>query len=634
MKMKFTTKIAILTFLLLIGSSLAEEPSVLIKGGQENWPMSGGPFGNWQVKADKSVPTNWSVRSGKNILWKTSLPAGGQSGIAVWGTKAFLTINPLLDTKPYKISKKAYEIFSKKYETMFRSMVKSLQSDKDFLDLQSTRDITEKEWQQLLKSDKAYLKARGGHKRKLLQKMTKSAAGQNQVKAKRAYENFIRKQSDDLESIFQSMNAAKRDMDIRGSSADIVLICLDTDSGKILWQRPIKGKMASGYNYGFSDSTTACPATDGEFVWAINSSGGIACFTLAGDLVWEKTWMPTGGRPFNKQFDSILYGDLILNVEPPIAGDSERNPQWNYLHAYNKRTGKREWVTKDALTHYNAPVIGKNSDGKVAVMIARGGPHGVPERPVGLSMISLEGTDSGKALWQWQPAKDDNGSYGWGALTTQHWDKKHVSWFFGKGSTNHLTVDSTTGRTISELSLMNAQKFSYDKASKLFVQKEGKLSKLEGQRHCNILVADHVYFMARYEPFIVRHNVKTGETVLVEVPTQLTDTGEYLYQTEEVNDTLNSKGQMHGADNRTRGGGFQKCFLGSPTAVNGKIYFTNAIGLVYVIDTTTKDFSPKSVLAVNDLGKVGETFTVNSMSYAQGKIFHRTLKEVICIQEN
>ncbi|MCM8536517.1 MAG: PQQ-like beta-propeller repeat protein [Lentisphaeraceae bacterium] len=633
MKLKLTTKTALLT-LFFIGFSLAEEPAALIKDSQENWPMSGGPYGNWQVKTDKQVPLKWSVRSNKNILWKTTLPAGGQSGIAVWGNKAFLTINPPLNTKPYKVSKEAYLNFSEKYKRLFAKMEKSLVANETLITLKSASNTAENEWQQLLKSDKAYLKARGGHKRKLLQTLKKSVTGKNQAKTKLAYENFIQNQSDELVSTFKSMNTAQRDMDARGSSADIVLICLDTDSGKILWQRPIKGKMPSGYNYGFSDSTTSCPATDGEFVWAINSSGGIACFKMNGEFVWEKTWMPTGGRPFNKQFDSILYGDFILNVEPPVEGDSARNKEWNYLHAYHKRTGERAWVTKDALTHYNAPVIGKNSDGKVAVMIARGGPHGVPERPVGLSMISLEGGDAGKALWQWQPAKDDNSSYGWGALTTQHWDKNHVSWFFGKGAVNHLTVDSKTGTTISELSLMNAQRFSYDKASKSFVEKNGKLAKLEGQRHCNILIGDHVYFMARYEPFIVRHNIKSGETVLVEVPTQLTDVGEYLYQTKEVNDTLNAKGQMHGADNRTRGDGFQKCFLGSPTAINGKIYFTNAIGLVYVIDTETKGFSPKSVLAVNDLGKAGETFTVNSMSYGQGKIFHRTLKEVICIQED
>ena len=39
----------------------------------------------------KAVPAEWSVVSGKNIRWRTPLPNGGQSGIAVWGDRLFLT---------------------------------------------------------------------------------------------------------------------------------------------------------------------------------------------------------------------------------------------------------------------------------------------------------------------------------------------------------------------------------------------------------------------------------------------------------------------------------------------------------------------------------------------------------------
>jgi len=63
-----------------------------------NWPMSGGPNGNWQLNTDEQVPIQWSVRTGENIKWRTELPEGGQSGIAVWENYVFLTINPETDT--------------------------------------------------------------------------------------------------------------------------------------------------------------------------------------------------------------------------------------------------------------------------------------------------------------------------------------------------------------------------------------------------------------------------------------------------------------------------------------------------------------------------------------------------------
>lgn len=55
-----------------------------------NWPQAAGPDGNWRVRA-ADAPTAWSVSLNQNILWRTPLPNGGQSGIAVWGDRLFLT---------------------------------------------------------------------------------------------------------------------------------------------------------------------------------------------------------------------------------------------------------------------------------------------------------------------------------------------------------------------------------------------------------------------------------------------------------------------------------------------------------------------------------------------------------------
>jgi hypothetical protein len=49
-----------------------------------NWPQAAGPDGNWRVRAS-SAPTRWSVALNENIVWRSPLPNGGQSGIAVWG---------------------------------------------------------------------------------------------------------------------------------------------------------------------------------------------------------------------------------------------------------------------------------------------------------------------------------------------------------------------------------------------------------------------------------------------------------------------------------------------------------------------------------------------------------------------
>src|SRR5215469_10196781 len=55
-----------------------------------NWPQAAGPDGTWRVRG-ANAPVEWSASLNHNILWRTPLPNGGQSGIAVWGDRLFLT---------------------------------------------------------------------------------------------------------------------------------------------------------------------------------------------------------------------------------------------------------------------------------------------------------------------------------------------------------------------------------------------------------------------------------------------------------------------------------------------------------------------------------------------------------------
>ncbi|EDM28240.1 hypothetical protein LNTAR_12826 [Lentisphaera araneosa HTCC2155] len=600
-----------------------------------SWPMSGGPEGNWQVTTDQHVPTEWSVRTGKNVKWRTELPEGGQSGIAVWGDKLFLTINPELDTPPFDQITSDLDKAQKAYDTHKELVINKIKDAPTYLEKTTALSQAQKTWDDFFaKRSKKMPKNQIERSRKRL--LSSTDEGKALRKAEHNVRVFIHNSDKQLKALDAELSKNLKYFKTTGSSPDITLICLDSNNGKILWQKPVKGLMSSGYHYGFSDSTTPCPTSDGKHVWAINASGGMACFDLEGNEVWSRTWMPTGGRPFNKQFDSIMTASSILNVEPPEKGDTTRNPEWNYIRALDKTTGKTLWVCKDAITHYNAPVLGKMADGTQAVLIGRGGPHGVPERPVGLSMVSLDSKNAGEILWQWEP-KDDNKTSGWGALSTQHWDKGRAYWFNNPAQISHISIDSTTGKEINQLPLNTMDRYIYDtETSKYKVELNSELRRQDQSRHCNIIVGDHALYLMRYAPFVVRHNTKTGKTEALELPTELIrekgKDDQWLYQTKEMNDGLNSKGQRHAGDSRTRGDGFQKCFLGSPTAVNGKVYFTSALGLTYVIDAKAPVLNKKALIAVNDLGAKGKTWTVGSLSYANGKIYHRDLKAVICVE--
>ena len=86
-------------------------------------------------------------------------------------------------------------------------------------------------------------------------------------------------------------------------------------------------------------------------------------------------------------------------------------------------------------------------------------------------------------------------------------------------------------------------------------------------------------------------------------------------------------------EERSRTDGWEvPAFWGTPTAVNDQIYFTTMLGITYVVDAKAKVFDEKALLSINDLGPSGETWSLNSVSYSNGRLYHRSLKEVVEIK--
>jgi hypothetical protein len=56
-------------------------------------------------------------------------------------------------------------------------------------------------------------------------------------------------------------------------------------------------------------------------------------------------------------------------------------------------------------------------------------------------------------------------------------------------------------------------------------------------------------------------------------------------------------------------------------------------GTVYVLDWNAKTLDASALTALSDLGPAGETWCLSSLTYAQGCLYGRTLKELICYGE-
>src|SRR6185295_18379424 len=124
----------------------------------------------------------------------------------------------------------------------------------------------------------------------------------------------------------------------------------------------------------------------------------------------------------------------------------------------DKLTGKTLWISKDALTHYATAVSGRLASGALAVLQGRGGPHSVPERPVGLSLTNLEPGHQGESLWRFTPEQPQNtpsiedGST-FEALYTMTWDDKYAYAFRNAPEESHLVIDIASGQLVHSQSL-------------------------------------------------------------------------------------------------------------------------------------------------------------------------------------
>lgn len=118
----------------------------------------------------------------------------------------------------------------------------------------------------------------------------------------------------------------------------LLVICLDKNSGKILWQREVPvSRIEEIHSTNAPASPT--PVTDGKHVYVYFGSKGLLAFDLEGNLIWE---LPLG--PFPNEWGSasspILYQNMLL-LNCDTDGD-------DFLLAVDKNTGKTIWRTSRA----------------------------------------------------------------------------------------------------------------------------------------------------------------------------------------------------------------------------------------------------------------------------------------------
>jgi outer membrane protein assembly factor BamB len=426
------------------------------------------------------------------------------------------------------------------------------------------------------------------------------------------------------------------------TGSDIVAWCCDAGTGKVLWQRDLPGKYAQRLSGCFGDSTSPPVVCDGERVVFTSASGAIACFDLKGKPLWTKDILTVARTlPF------VHEGRFVFTkqVYPPEAdgnfGHQYANSpveMWTQLQALDIKTGEVAWTTKCGINMGCAVMPQKLKDGREVVVVGRGGGHGPPEKPDGISMVDLR---DGSTLWSLE-LKSFMATMSFGVRD----DQVHL---FHKGE--HLSVHALTGQIVRSTSILDEVDVRRRKNDQRITERETipqKSTRMITQTS-NLLVGEWHYFRSYTHPYLGRVNVVTGAVEYLELPIQINrapgkdealvwvknpqdkSSSSSEKQRFEQNNMKNSRGIVVMGDKRSTGSGWGHIAAPTPFAAGSHLYVPVMNGTVYVIDWNAPKLDESAIIAINDLGLAGQSYTRASLSAANGHLFAHTIRELICI---
>jgi outer membrane protein assembly factor BamB len=416
----------------------------------------------------------------------------------------------------------------------------------------------------------------------------------------------------------------------------ILGLCFDAKSGKELWRREIRGTRVTDFSSLFSDNTAASAVADGSRVLFSNVGGTLKCFDFAGSEQWSFKWGPFG-RHHARQHEPILHNDQAILVQVPredlpsevttkagAAPLGRGKEYWTRLQTFDLKTGKRGWIAEAGTSCHSTSLIGKTVDGDAAILTGRGGGHKPPEEPYGISLINA---DDGKTIWELPVT-------GYASHQSSSWNKDVACLFAGK---EHLTVDIQTGEIRNRVSVIEGVTIRRhtDAGYKTETKQTIKKDRFPLTKQANCLVGDYHYFRAHDEFLLGRVNIQSGKVEYLQVPVQVIrreDAEDEVRWSDPIkNDMKNANGFLATQDRRNAGSGWGHVSAASPIVVGEHIYMPTMLGMVYVLKWNAETLDENALVSISDLGAAGETWSLSSLSFSDGRLYARTLKEVICI---
>lgn len=128
------------------------------------------------------------------------------------------------------------------------------------------------------------------------------------------------------------------------------VLCLDAETGRILWKHEYKAI----YTIGYPNGPRSTPVVDGERLYAIGAIGHMFCFDAeTGEVIWQKNFVEDYGAElatWGTVASPLVDGEQLITL---VGGKNNA-----LVVSFDKRTGRELWRSlEDRKVGYSPPVI-------------------------------------------------------------------------------------------------------------------------------------------------------------------------------------------------------------------------------------------------------------------------------------
>lgn len=134
------------------------------------------------------------------------------------------------------------------------------------------------------------------------------------------------------------------------------VVCIDRDTGKILWERTAYEGRVYDDRHRKNTYASATPTTDGKYVYAFFGSEGLFAYDFDGKLAWKASPGKLSLFGMGPGTSPVLHESLVIVQCDEEAGEN------SFIAAYDKKSGKQIWRTPRKIqASWTTPIIVRNA---------------------------------------------------------------------------------------------------------------------------------------------------------------------------------------------------------------------------------------------------------------------------------